>query len=385
MKYLVLGCGLQGRVIAYDILKFDVGSEVVIADIDDKNLEIARTLITDPKLSIKKIDLFDEKSTVEAMSETDVIINSLPHNWETTEAFYRAVIKTKGKRAIMTDYWMWDKHYEFDGSLKEADSLVIPGLGIEPGFGNICGGQLAHEFDELDEFYIYVGGMPAEKGIAPLDYVVLFNIEALLDMCLTPPVVIKDGKLVEAKPLHVSEKLRIPGHGEMEAFQTDGLFSLSKTLLNKGVKRACEYTLRHPGFCQSMKFFKDAGFFGTEPVDIDGVSVRPLDVAEAVLGKLWENKPEIPDITYLLAVGKGCKDGVYTQKSYELMARSDENTDITSMEIATAYPASIAAMIIAYDDKGMRGVVEPESFFVGDKFRQMVAELAKRNIFVYEK
>ena len=385
MRYLVLGCGLQGRVIAYDFLKFDKAPEVVIADIDEGNLEIAKELITDKRLSVKKIDIFDESGTAQIMSEADVIVNSLPHNWETTEAFYKALMKTKGKRVILTDYWMWDKHYEFDETLKKADSLVIPGLGIEPGFGNICGGQLAHEFDELDEFYIYVGGIPAEKGIAPFDYVFLFNIESLLDMCLTPPVVIKDGKLVEAKPLHVSEKLRIPGHGEMEAFQTDGLFSLSKTLLEKGVKRACEYTLRHPGFCDTMKIFREAGFLSKEPVEIDGASVRPLDMAEAVLGKLWENKPEIPDITYLLTVGKGRKDGIYTQKSYELMARSDDATGISSMEIATAYPASVAAMIIAYDDGGMRGIVEPESFFIGDKFRLMVAELAKRNIFVYEK
>jgi len=387
MKYLILGCGLQGRVIAYDILKFDAGSEVVISDIDDNNLKIAKKLIEDEKLNItvKKVDIFDEKSSVEIMSETDVIINSLPHNWDTTEAFYNALIKTKGKKAILTDYWLWDKHYAFDEALKKADSLVIPGLGIEPGFGNICGGQLASEFDELDEFYIYVGGIPAEKGEAPLDYMILFNIEALLDMCLTPPMAIRDGKLVREKPLNAAERFWVQGHGEMEAFMTDGLFSLSKTLLDRGVKRACEYTLRYPGFCAVMKTFRDAGFFSAEPVEIEGKIVRPLDVAEAVLGKLLEKKPEIKDITYLYAIGKGRKNGKYSEKAYELMARSDEKTGITSMERATAYPSSVAAIIIAYDDGGKRGVVEPESFFIGKRFYLMVSELAKRDIFVYEK
>ena len=385
MKYLILGCGLQGRVIAYDILKFDKGSEVTIADIDDKNLEIAKSLIADPHLAVKKVDIFNETATVEAMSEADIIINSLPHDWETTETFYRSLLKTKGKKAILTDYWLWDKHYDFDAGLKKADSLVIPGLGIEPGFGNICGGQLAHEFDELEEFYIYVGGMPAEKGLAPMDYMILFNVESLLDMCLTPPVVIRDGKLVKERPLHVSENIIIPGHGVMEAFITDGLFSLCKTLVDKGVKRACEYTLRHPGFCKSLQVYKDAGFLSKELIDVNGVKVRPLDVSEAVLSKLLVKKPEIPDITYLYTVGKGRKDGKYTQKSYELITRSDDIAGITSMEIATAYPASIAAIIAAYDDGGLRGVVEPECFFIGDRFKKMVAELAKRNIIVYER
>ena len=387
MNYLVLGCGLQGRVIAYDILKFEAGSKVVIADIDDKNLEIARKLIESEKLdiSVKKVDIFNEKSAVELMAEADVLINSLPHDWDTTEAFYQALIKTTGKKAILTDYWMWDKHYEFDKALKKANSLVIPGLGIEPGFGNICGGQLASEFDELEEFYIYVGGIPAEKGATTMDYMILFNVEALLDMCLTPPVAIRDGKLVTEKPLNPAERFWIQGHGEMEAFMTDGLFSLSKTLLNKGVKRACEYTLRYPGFCDALRVFRDAGFLSTEPVEIEGKSVRPLDVAEAVLGKLLEKKPEIPDITYLYTIGKGRKDGKYTEKAYELMARSDESTGITSMERATAYPASIAAIIAARDDGGLRGVVEPESFFIGERFYQMVSELAKRDILVYER
>ena len=384
MKYLVLGCGLQGRVIAYDILKFDAGSEAVIADIDGKNLEIASNLISDAKLRVKKLDIFDESGTVEAMSEADVIINSLPHDWETTEAFYRALMKTNGKKAILTDYWFWDQHYNFDAGLKKANSLVIPGLGIEPGFGNICGGQLASEFEELEEFYIYVGGMPAEKGVAPMDYMVLFNIEALLDMLTTPPTIIQDGKLVKTEPLHVSDKIRIPCYGEVECFRTDGLFSLSKTLLEKGVKRACEYTLRHPGHVATMKALVDAGFLSKDPVEIDGKMVRPLDVTEAVLGKLWEKKPDIPDITYLYAVGKGRKDGRYTQKAYELIARSDDVTGITSMERATAYPSSVAAIMVAHDDGGFRGIVEPESFFIGDRFRQMVADLAKRDILVYE-
>ena len=285
----------------------------------------------------------------------------------------------------MTDYWFWDQHYKFDADLKKANSLVIPGLGIEPGFGNICGGQLAAEFEELEEFYIYVGGMPAEKGVAPMDYMVLFNIEALLDMYTTPPTIIQDGKLVKTEPLRVSDKIQIPCHGEVECFRTDGLFSLSKTLLEKGVKRACEYTLRHPGHVAAMKSLLDAGFLSKDPVEIDGKMVRPLDVTEAVLGKLWEKKLDIPDITYLYAVGKGRKDGRYTQKAYELIAHSDDVTGITSMERATAYPSSVAAIIIAYNDGGFRGIVEPESFFIGDRFRQMVADLAKRDILVYER
>jgi len=385
VKYLDLGCGLQGRVVAYDILRFGADSEVVIADIYDKNLKIAEELISNEKLKIKKFNIYDEESTVKLMSEADVIINGLPHTWEITEKFYQALAQTKGKKAVFTDYWLWERHYEFDQALKEADALAVPGLGIVPGFGNICAGQLAHEFDKLEEFNIYCGGLPTEKGIAPLDYMVLFNIEALLDLYLTPPTVIKDGKLDKEKPLHTLERYLIPGYGEVDALKTDGLYSLNKTMLAKGVLRAAEYTMRYPGHYQMMQSFDKAGFFSKEPIEVDGKSVRPIDVSEAVLSQLMKKIPGVRDFTYLSVVGKGLKDGVYTQKTYELLDYSDEEAGITSMERTTAYPSSIAAMILAYDDGGKRGVVEPENIFVGERFKKMVSELAKRNVIVYER
>ncbi len=385
MKYLVLGCGLQGRVVAYDILQFDRGSEVVIADIDETNLKIARKLISRQSLSVVKCDIYNEKEAVSLISEADVIINSLPHTWDVTERFYKALEKTRGKKVILTDYWMWEKHYQFDKSLKAADILVVPGLGIVPGFGNICAGQLAHEFDQLEEFAIYCGGLPTERGAAPLDYMVLFNVEALLDLYLTPPTVIRDGAGAVEKPLQNLERFLIPGYGEVDALRTDGLYSLNKTMIEKGVKRAAEYTLRYPGHYQTMQTLQKAGFFSTEPVNVDGADIRPLDSSEAILNKLMEKIPGVRDFTYLYVVGKGLKDGKYRQKAYELLDYSDEEVGITSMERTTAYPSSIAAIIVAYDDGGMRGVIEPERIFTGERFEKMVSELAKRGVIVYER
>ena len=385
MKYLVLGCGLQGRAAAYDILQFEKGSEVTIADIDDKNLNIARNLIKNDGLTVKKFDIFNEKEVVALMSRADVIVNSLPHTWEITERVYKTLAKTRDKKAVFTDYWMWDKHYDFDEDLKKANVLVVPGLGIVPGFGNICIGQLAYEFDQLEEGAIYCGGLPTKKGVAPLDYMILFNVEALLDLYLTPPTVIQDGRLEVEDALDNLETFIIPGYGAVDCLKTDGLYSLNKTMAEKGVKKMSEYTMRYPGHYKTMQTLNDSGFFSKEPINVNGVEVIPRDASEAILNKLMEKIPGVRDFTYLYVVGKGLKDGKYVQKAYELLAYSDEEIGITSMERTTAYPASIAAMIIAHDDGGMRGVVEPENMFVGERFKKMVDELAKRGVIVYEK
>lgn len=385
MKYLVLGSGLQGRAVAYDFLKFDEGCQVILADIDAENLKEAEKLITDENLTTEVFDIFDVDKTAHLISQADVVINSLPHPWEITAKFYEALIKAKDTTAVFTDYWEWKKQYDYDEALKSANVLAVPGLGIVPGFGNICIGQLAHEFDQLEEGTIYCGGLPVEKGLAPLDYMVLFNVEALLDLYLTPPQIIQDGETVVCKALDNFERFLIPGYGEVDALKTDGLYSLNKTMKEKGVKRMSEYTLRYPGHYQTMQIFNECGFFSKEPIEVNGVTVTPRDVSEAILNKKMKKIPGIRDFTYLIVKGKGLKDGKYVEKAYELLDYSDEKVGLTSMERTTAYPSSIAAIILAHEDIGMKGVVEPERIFVGKRFEKMVAELAKRDIKVYEK
>jgi lysine 6-dehydrogenase len=385
MKYLVLGSGLQGRAIAYDLLEFDKGSHVFLGDINENNLKEAEELIRSKDITTEKIDVFDIESTASLISKVDVAINSLPHPWEYSENFYKACIRRTRVKALFTDYWEWGKHYEYDEELKKAKSLVIPGLGIVPGFGNICVGQLSHEFDQLEEGAIYCGGLPVEKGVLPLDYMILFNVEALLDIYLTDPKVILDGETVVEKHLQNFETFLIPGYGQVDAMKTDGLYSLNKTLKEKGVKRLYEATLRYPGHYQAMQLLEKSGFFDKQPIEVNGVKVSPRKFSEAILNKAMKKIPGVRDFTYLLVRGKGLKDGKYTEKSYEVLDYSDEEVGLTSMERTTAYPSSIAAIMLAHEDMGMYGIVEPEKIFIGNRFEKMVRELAKRHIMVYEK
>jgi saccharopine dehydrogenase-like NADP-dependent oxidoreductase len=254
-----------------------------------------------------------------------------------------------------------------------------------PGFGNICAGQLAYEFERLDEVFIYCGGLPTKKGVAPFDYMVLFNVEALLDLYLTPPTIIEDGKLMVTDALTDLERFLIPGYGEVDALKTDGLYSLNKTLIEKGVLRAAEFTCRYPGHYAVMQTLNNAGFFSKDAIEVDGKKVIPRDFSEKILSNLMEKKRGIRDFTYLYVVGRGLKDGALTEKAYWLLDHSNEDIGITSMERTTAYPSSIAAMILANDVKDKFGVIEPESIFIGDNFEKMRNELAKRNIMVYGK
>ena len=387
MKYLVLGAGLQGRIAGYDILENESDAEVMFADCSDESLELAENRVQKHinRASFEKFDIWNEEETISLMKKNDVIVSCLPHAEEYTRAIYEAMSKAGSKRAVFSDYWLWKVHHEYNDKLKKSGGLCVPGIGISPGFGNICVGQLEYEFDKLEEARIYVGGFPAEKGVKPFDYMELFDITSLLDMYVNTSTIIEEGRLVKKDPLQVCDRILVPGHGELEAFWTDGLCSLEKNMMEKGVLNCDEVTLRYPGHVEQMKELAELGFLSEEEIEINGVKITPRDFSQKIFEKLWVNEPDIKDMTYLYVLGKGFKDGRYTQKAYELKTYSDdENTGITSMELATAYPVAIAATMLAKDERGLTGVVDPEIAFIGDKFKEMVNELAKRQISVYE-
>lgn len=383
MKYLILGGGLQGRALAFDLLTYDPGCEVVVGDNNEENLELTRKLIKIGGLSTVKVDVFDEEATARVMEGIDVAISSLPHTWPFTEKFYQAVVKA-GVKGVLTDYWEWQRHYEFDELLKKAKTAVIPGLGIVPGFGNICVGQAAHEFDQLEEGAIYCGGLPVRKNLPPLDYMEMFIMESLFDLYYTDPQIIMDGEVVTLKCAEDIEKFYLPGVGETEAIFTDGLYSLLKTMKERGVRKLTEKTLRYPGHFEKVEILRSIGFLDREPLKVGEIEVSPRQFTETLFSKKLKKIPGERDFTYLLVRVKGMKDGKRVEKKWEIMDYSDEVNGLTSMERTTAYPSSIAAIILAHDKSDLYGILEPELYFIGDKFKKMVDELALRGIFVYE-
>lgn len=383
MTYLVFGAGLQGRIVGLDILSFEEGAKMIFADNLEENLQLARKIVGSEGVRFVQVDIQDEMESLALMQEADVVINCLPHDWETTKRVYTCLSKTTGKKAVFSDYWLWEKHNAFHDTLLKAEVLVVPGMGIAPGLANICVGQLALEFDLLEEAIIYVGGLPVERGRCVLDYMELFNLEAVLDMYITPAKVIEDGLLVEKPNLTVFDSIRIPGHGEAEVFWTDGLCSLMKTMKPKGLKKLAETTLRWPGHVEKMKELENLGFLSTKPLEVNGVFLKPKDVTEKILQRHWQKIPGVRDLTYLKVTGRGRLSSAFTEKSYELKCYSDEERGITSMERATAYPIAIAAIILAKDWEERYGVIEPENYFVGGKFHEMLRELAKRGLYVY--
>ena len=88
--------------------------------------------------------------------------------------------------------------------------------------------------------------------------------------------------------------------GTLEAFNTDGLRTLLKT---SKVPDMIEKTLRYPGHSESMRMLANIGFFSEEPLQIEGMPVRPIDLTARLLIPAWQLDEGDKDLTVLRARG----------------------------------------------------------------------------------
>jgi saccharopine dehydrogenase-like NADP-dependent oxidoreductase len=99
-----------------------------------------------------------------------------------------------------------------------------------------------------------------------------------------------------------------PVVGTLEAFNTDGLRTLARTI---GAPNMKEKTLRYPGHVEKMRLLRECGFFAADPVDVAGQLVRPVDLTARLLFPMWQLAPGEGDLTVrMIAQGLYREEGI---------------------------------------------------------------------------
>jgi len=216
----------------------------------------------------------------------------------------------------------------------------------------------------------------------PFEYKVGFAPEDVLEEYTRPARLVKDGKPVTVPALTDVELVDIDGVGTLEAFNTDGLRTLLSTM--NGVPQMVEKTMRWPGHAALMRIFREAGFFGGEPVDARGTAVRPIDLSAALLFPMWRYEEGEADLTVARVRVDGLEQGLPTRHEWVLVDRYDQETRTTSMSRTTAFPAAIMTRFMASGRFARPGVHAPET--VGRELgitEAMLGELETRRIRVH--
>ena len=368
MKVAVLGTGLMGSVIAWDLSRSEGVDRVVVADLDEERLQAVRKRVGGKKLEAEVLDLREKEKTAKFLRGFDVAASALPHG-----VVHASDVAAVASGTKMVNIAFEDEQMGLDDAARRTNSLLVPGCGVAPGLGGILLVDALQKLEGGDEGHILVGGLP-QRPLPPYGYKLVFSIVGLLREYIEEARIIRDGRLKRVRPFDTVEEVEFPAPvGNLEAFCTDGLASLVYTV--KGIRVLDEKTLRWPGHAEKMNLLIESGFFSKEQLDVGGTKVSPLEVSWAVLGrKLSEGDPR--DITVMRVIARSKKEEVV----YDLVDKYDEREKVTSMGRTTGYTASIVTQMVGSGEIRSKGVLPPEKAVTGGKVTKLLKELGRRGV-----
>ena len=375
MKITVLGSGLVGSAIARD-LAAEKDFAITVSDASAENLK--RLKASAPALKTVQLDLSKAANITQLIGDADLVVGALPGfmGLETV----KTVISAK-KNIVDISFFPEDPFVLDQLALKNGVTAIVD-CGVAPGCSNMLTAYAAAKLDKAEACVCYVGGLPKVRTW-PYEYKIVFSAVDVIEEYTRPARYIENGALVTRPALSDPEFMDFPEVGTLEAFNTDGLRTLAKTMSMPNMK---EKTMRYPGHIEKMRVLRETGYFSKTPIKVGGVSVVPLDVTAQLLFPIWKLQEGEEDVTVMRVSVEGLKGKNRVRYTYDLFDRYDKATKTTSMARTTGYACTAAVRMMARGVFKRKGVCPPE--YIGQDKKAcefMLADMEERNIIYKER
>lgn len=347
-KIIVLGAGMVGSAMAIDLSK---KHEVTCSDFSDAaliKLNKKANNIKTVQLDVTDIQLL--KSTI---APFDLIVCAVPGflGYRTLEQLILA------KKNVIDISFFPENSLDLHQLAVENGVTAIVDCGVAPGMDNIILGYY-NEKMKLTDFECLVGGLPKVKKW-PFNYKAPFSPMDVIEEYTRPARYVENSHVVTKPAMSDVEHRHFDGVGTLEAFNSDGLRSIIFTMPH--IPNMKEKTLRYPGHIEKVTMLRDAGFFGTEPININGASIRPLDYTSKVLFKEWKLGDTEEEMTVMSVMVKGTDEsGTEKEITYYLHDVYNPETQTSSMARTTGYTATAAVNMFLDGHFTDKGVFPPE-------------------------
>ncbi len=379
MNYLIIGSGLMGSALAYDLAHSDNVNSITLADVDLQRVESVARTIGSPKINTKELDVNDYDAVIECMAGHVCTFGAVSYryNFALSKAAIEAgthYLDLGGNDEVVA------RQSTLNDLAKRSNVLLLPNCGLAPGMANVIATRGAELFEQVDQLTIRVGGLP-QNPKPPLNYQLVFSVEGLINEYTGKSITLRGHQIAEIDTMTEIESLEFPPpFGKLEAFHTSG-GSSSLPQMFRGTIRHLDYkTIRYPGHCERFKTLLDLGFGSNEPITIGS----NLMTAKEMFYELLKRKlsGDSPDVVLMRIEIQGIKNGKQTTLRYELIDSYDKNANITAMMRTTSYPTSIIGQMIAQGTIRERGVMPPERCVPLEPF---MTELRARGISIEER
>ncbi len=374
MDVLILGAGMMGRAIAYDLSHFSNFDNILLGEKDSKTRTSAKRFLQGTRVQVKT---FDAERTLEIKKQVqkgDVVISALPYknNYRLARLAIQAkthFIDLGGNNTIVNN------ERRLFPQAKKNDVTIIPDSGLAPGLVSIITRDIVDQLDTVDFVKLRVGGLPRYPK-PPLKYQIVFSPYGLINEYVEDALILDHGKICNKKSMTEVESLEFPKpFGTMEAFLTSGGCSTLPYTYRRTISYLDYKTIRYPGHCEKINAILDLGFADEKKINCSGQMIAPRDIFASLLMKNVPTTGE--DVVLLKVISEGIKQGEKRSREYLLIDSYDRKHNITAMMRTTGYPAAITAQMIEDGTIQERGVFCPEEIIPPTVFFN---ELKKRDI-----
>jgi len=373
MRVVVLGGGRVGAAIARDLA---VGGEFDVTVVDQEVAALAQ-LASLPHVETVRADLGDAGTVTRAVEAADLAVGAVPG--AIGFATLRAALEAR--RPVVDISFFPEDPFSLDELARRSGVTAVVDAGVAPGISNLLLGQLAGRLDGLTYFACYVAGVPARPE-PPWHYKAPFSPIDVIAEYVRPARLVRGGEVVAVPALSEPELLEFPGVGTLEAFATDGLRTLLRTVR---CPEMVEKTMRWPGHRQRVEALRDAGFFSDVPVTVGDVTVRPVDVAAALVFPAWHLGDGEEDLTVMRVVVEGSAGGRSVRHTFDMLDRYDPTTGTTSMARTTGYTCTATVRLLAAGGYRRPGIAPLEVVGAEPGCAEFIlADLARRGVTLRE-
>lgn len=386
MRILIVGgAGLMSAGTARDLLSnLSSGiTKIVAADANPDRLAALKKSLADPRLQTQVFDVNDRGALLSLLADCDVCINGVPTFAGFQMAIFEACLEA---RRTYVDYGGMGvytvKQKAEHEKWRRAGVTAVVGLGSDPGLSNIICRAVADRLDRIDRINLYWGA----TKIGPDSPVLVppYSISTVLAEYANPSQQFLDGRLQEVPAQAGAETIELPQPWGRTTFihsqHSEPLtVPFSEGIAEKGIR---EFTWKlslperdHEAWIGLVK----AGFTAdNEPITVKGVSVKPVDVLQAVIDRnMQKNRDRIPgqeSHEMHFAIGHGTRDGKRCKVTCRVIGHPnplyDDYADAgTSMNMSIGVQQILSRPLRA-------GVWAAEEYFQADAF---FAELRKRH------
>jgi len=383
MKVLVLGAGMMGRAIAYDLSVYSGFEKIIISDNDTRTRNSAKKFLKGTNVDVVPINVDKLNQVKNYFQKVDVVVSAVPYRFNFKLA--KIAIETKthfidlgGNNMIVQD------ERSLFSKAKKNEVTIIPDSGLAPGFVSVITRDIVDHMDTVDSVKLRVGGLPRHPQ-PPLNYQIVFSPYGLINEYVEDAIILDKGRILEKKSMTEVESLEFPKpFGTMEAFLTSGGCSTLPFTYKDMIGYLDYKTIRYPGHCEKIKAFLDLGLADETKIHIAGQTIIPRDVFASMLTKHVPTTGE--DVVLLKVLSRGTINGKKKSREYLMIDYYDTKHDITAMMRTTGYPVSITAQMIENGTIEERGVfcpeeiIPPTSFFAELKKRDIILSISERSV-----